>query len=237
MAGLKPCAAQKHKLPSASSNCRSLPLVGMTSFNNAVGMTSVDLVGQVVRRGLRRGWRECGAAEIAEAAFVFPLLFMFIFGILQFGRMYLVYSTIQRAAMEGARAAAGSTCATCGTAPLTAAQVATTVVGPILQNAHIDQTLLTVPATPSRNSCTGAAVACDALGTGATPKICVQRNVVLNLDSGGLPTSGSSVCGTSVRLVYPYNFSLPSVSTVAPYVSRQTYALNLKAQAQVKEEN
>jgi Flp pilus assembly protein TadG len=186
---------------------------------------------------LRQLWSECGAAEIAEAAFVLPLLFMFVLGILQFGRMYLVYSTIQRAAMEGARAAAGSTCATCGTGPLTAAQVATNVVGPILQNAHVDQTLLTVPATPARNSCTGTSVACDALGTGATPKICVQRNVILNLTSGGVATSGTPVCGTSVRLVYPYNFSLPSVSTAAPYVTRQNYALNLKAQAQVKGEN
>ncbi len=187
-------------------------------------------------RGLRF-WRDCSAAEIVEAAFVLPLLFMFMLGIFQFGRMYLVYSTMQRAAQEGARAAAGSTCATCGTGPLTAAQVATNVVGPILQNAHVDQTLLTVPATPARNSCTGVAVACDALGTSATPKICVQRNVVLNLSTGGVATSGSLVCGTSVRLVYPYNFSLPSVSTAPPYVTRRNYALNLKAQAQVKGED
>jgi Flp pilus assembly protein TadG len=186
---------------------------------------------------LRRAWRECGAAEIAEAAFVLPLLIMFLFGILQFGRMYLVYSTIQRAAMEGARAGAESACATCGVVPLTGAQVATDVVGPILQNAHVDQTLLTVPATPLRNSCNGAPVGCDGTGTGATPKICMQRNVVLNLSSGGVPTSGTPVCGTSVRLVYPYNFSLPSLSTAPPYVTRQNYALNLKAQAQVKGED
>jgi Flp pilus assembly protein TadG len=224
IAGLTLCAAQKLEHPNAESNCRFLPLVGTTNF---------ILMG----RALRRSWRECGAAEIAEAAFVLPLLFMFVLGILQFGRMYLVYSTIQRAAMEGARAAAGSTCATCGTGPLTAAQVATNVVGPILQNAHVDETLLTVPATPARNSCTGISVSCDALGTSATPKICVQRNIVLNLTSGGVATSGTPVCGTSVRLVYPYNFSLPSVSTAAPYVTRQNYALSLKAQAQVKGED
>jgi hypothetical protein len=40
-----------------------------------------------------------------------------------------------------------------------------------------------------------------------------------------------------VRLVYPFAFSLPSVSTAPPYVSRQSYALNLKAQAQVKGED
>jgi hypothetical protein len=168
---------------------------------------------------------------------VFPLLFLLIFAILQFGRMYLVYSTIQRAAMEGARAGAGSACATCGVVPLTGALVATNVVGPILRNAHIDESLLIVPATPTRNACGVATGDCDASGTSATPKICMQRNVILNLSSGGVATSGVPVCGTSVRLVYPYNFSLPSVSTSAPYLTRQNYALNLKAQAQVKEED
>jgi Flp pilus assembly protein TadG len=258
IAGLKPCVAQKPKSrslhyanasPSDATasvgmtvfpHCRFLPLVGMSSLSGPttiLGYAGLGYVGRAGQRGLRRAWRECGAAEIAEAAFVLPLLLMFLFGIFQFGRMYLVYSTIQRAAMEGARAGAGSTCATCGVGPLTGAQVATTVVGPILQNAHVDETLLTVPATPLRNSCNGAPVGCDGTGAGATPKICMQRNVVLNLSSGGVPTSGTPVCGTSVRLVYPYNFSLPSLSTAPPYVTRQNYALNLKAQAQVKGED
>lgn len=190
-----------------------------------------------------RFWRDCGAAEIAEAAFVLPLLFMFILGIFQFGRVYLVYSTLQRAAQEGARAAAGSSCATCPLASpattnaLPADQVATQVIAPILRNAHVDATQLTLPATPSRNSCTGTAVACDLAGTGATPKICVQRNVILNLTSGNVATSGTPVCGTAVSMVYPFNFSVPSVSTTAPYVTRQNFALNLKAQAQVKGED
>jgi hypothetical protein len=194
-----------------------------------------------MRVRIQRAWRDCGAAEIAEAAFVLPLLFMFILGIFQFGRVYLLYSTLQRAALEGARAAAGSQCATCGGGAMTAGQVSTAIILPIFQTAHVDATLLTVPATPSRNSCVpplpGASVACDPVGVGATPKICVQRNVILNAPPGGLPTSGSPVCGTSVRLVYPFAFSLPSVSTTAPYITRQSYALNLKAQAQVKGED
>ena len=168
-----------------------------------------------------------------------PLLFVFVLGIFQFSRVFLVYSTLQQAAQEGARAAAGSTCATCGggNVQMPANTVASTVLAPIFQNAHIDSARLTVPATPARNSCVpplpGAAVACEAPGTTATPKICVQRNVILNAPPGGSPTSGTPVCGTSVRLVYPYTFSLPSVSTTPPYITRQTYALNLKAQAQV----
>jgi Flp pilus assembly protein TadG len=190
-------------------------------------------------------WSDCTAAEIAEAAFVLPLLFVFVLGIFQFSRVYLVYSTLQRAAQEGARAAAGSTCALCGAGnfQLPADQVATTIVAPIFQNAHLDSSSLTVPVTPARNSCvSGTTVACDVAGASATPKICVQRNVVLNTTSGvsetvGTPTSGTPVCGTSVRLVYPFTFSLPSVSTTPPFISRHTFALNLKAQAQVKGED
>ena len=189
---------------------------------------------------LRRIWRDCAAAEIVEAAFVLPLLFMFVLAIFQFSRVYLVYSTMQRAAQAGAQAAAGSTCALCGAGnyQLPSDLVASNVVGPVLQNAHVDATQLTVPATPPRNSCVvGTTVPCEGLGTSATPKICVQRNVVLNLSTGGVPTSGTPVCGTAVSLLYPYTFSLPSVSTTAPYISRQTYSLNLKAQALVKGED
>ncbi len=233
---LKCCAAQKQEqkrvVPQVAKPCAALkPVQSIKTLWMKDGI-------------LRRVWHDCGAAEIAEAAFVLPLLFVFILGIFQFGRVYLVYSTMQRAAQEGARASAGSTCALCGTGnlQLPANQVASVIVAPIFQNAHVDATLLTVPVTaPLRNSCVpplpGVLVACDVAGALASPKICVQRNVVLNVSSGGVPTSGTPVCGTSVSLVYPYSFSLPSVSTTPPYISRQSYALNLRAQAQVKGED
>ena len=184
-----------------------------------------------------RLWRECGAAEIAEAALVLPILFAFIMGILQFGRLYLVYSTMQHAAQEGARAAAGGSCATCGNTPILSNSVATSVVGPILQNAHIDATVLTAPVIGARNTCGGGTVGCDGAGMSATPKICVQRNVILNEPSGGAPASGMEACGTSVALAYPLTFSLPAPLASPPYVGRQTYVFHLKAQAQVKGEN
>lgn len=173
-----------------------------------------------------------------------PLLFVFILGIFQFARIYTVYATIQRAAQEGAHAAAGSTCATCGSGnlQLPADQVATTVIRPVFDIAHVDYTPIISPTTvPVFHSCVpplpGTVVPCDPLGTGASPGICVQRNVILNKSSAGTPTSGTPVCGTSLSLVYPYSFSLPSVSTSPPYITRQTYALNLKAQVQVKGED
>ena len=189
-----------------------------------------------------RFWRDCGAAEIAEAALVLPILFGFVLGIFQFGRVYLVYSTLQRAAQEGARAAASSPCATCGGVPLTAGQVATQVVAPILQTGHVNSASLTLsaptvldpcPLPPSVTSTSG----CESSGTTAIPMVCVQRNVILNNVPGNPPTGGSPVCGTTVDLLYPLGFSLPSVSTTPPYVSRQTFALNLRARGLVKEEN
>ena len=188
---------------------------------------------------IRRFWKDCAAAEIAEAAFTLPLMFVFLLGIFQFARVYMVYSTMQRAAQEGAHAAAGSNCATC-TAPhqLTADLVATNFVHPVFSVSHVDDTLLTAPApTVVLNACSGGGpVNCDGLGTGANPKICLRRDVILDAASGGAPAGLSPICGTSLTLVYPYGFSLPSVSSTAPFISRQTFALNLHAQAQVRGE-
>jgi TadE-like protein len=94
---------------------------------------------------------DTAGAEIAEAAFVLPLVFMLIFGIMWFGRALNIYSTLNRAAEAGAQAAATSSCATCtGTPP----DVQTTVVNPILLAAHLDPnqaifTMITPPAPGS----------------------------------------------------------------------------------------
>ena len=51
-------------------------------------------------------------SEIAEAALVVPIFFMLMIGIYWFGRAFNVYSTINHAAREGARAATAQTCGT-----------------------------------------------------------------------------------------------------------------------------
>ena len=76
---------------------------------------------------------DAGGAEIAETAVVLPLLFSILLGIFFFGRAYNIYGTITQAAMQGARAAVAPTCATCTNTTLTADQIATTVVAPVLQ--------------------------------------------------------------------------------------------------------
>src|SRR5579862_616194 len=82
--------------------------------------------------------RETAGAEIAEAAVILPLLFMLLFGIMWFARAFNIYTTINRAARQGALVAATSNCATCGNAPATIGYIQTNVVNPILTAAHLD---------------------------------------------------------------------------------------------------
>ena len=194
----------------------------------------VDRLWTRASKSLRRIGRDCSAAEIAEAAVVLPIVFAFIFGILQFARVYMIYSTMQRAALEGAQTAAGASCATCGNASLDPSQVGTTMQA-VFVTAHIDYSSITPPTSvPALKACTlpapGVPVGCET--GGGSPNVCIQRNVVL-----GTATSGSPVCGASVSFIYPYGFSLPSVTTTPPYVSRRTYSFNLPVQALVKGEN
>ena len=65
------------------------------------------------RSTLRTLAAETRGAEIAEAAAVLPLMFMFLLGIFWFGQAFSIYGAITRAAQEGARAGAVPYCATC----------------------------------------------------------------------------------------------------------------------------
>src|ERR1700690_2707856 len=82
--------------------------------------------------------RETSGAEIAEAAVVLPLLFMLLFGIMWFARAFNIYTTINRAARQGALVAATNNCATCGNTAPNLAYIQTNVVNPILTAAHLD---------------------------------------------------------------------------------------------------
>ena len=155
-------------------------------------------------------------AEIAETAVVLPLLFTVLLGIFFFGRAYNIYGTITQAAMQGARAAAAPSCATCTNQTPTADQIATNIVAPVLQASHLDPARVQV-LTPAACAC--GSVACGSAV--ATPSICVQQNV--NISTSG----GASQCGTSVAFQYPYGFNLPF----------QSFTLQMKATAQMRVEN
>src|SRR4029077_21274942 len=96
-----------------------------------------------MRRTQNSGWwsrplRDAAGAEIAEAAVVLPLLFMLLFGIMWFARAFNIYSTVNRAAREGAMAAAANNCTTCGNARQSVVNIQNNVVNPILTAAHLD---------------------------------------------------------------------------------------------------
>ena len=169
--------------------------------------------------------RETTGAEIAETAAVLPVLFAVLLAIFFFGRAYNIYGTITQAAMQGARASVVPTCATCTNTTPTADVIATTYVGPVLQASHLN-TAAVVPGSPTACQCgsvaCGTTVACDPAGTGATPSICVQQNVILNNTA-----NTTQSCGTAVSFQYPYNFNLPF----------QTFTLNMKASAEMQFEN
>ncbi|MGH9550342.1 MAG: TadE family protein, partial [Terriglobales bacterium] len=81
---------------------------------------------------------DAAGAEIAEAAVILPLLFMLLFGIMWFARAFNIYTTVNRAAREGALAAVQHNCATCGNIPQNAGNIRNNVVNPILIASHLD---------------------------------------------------------------------------------------------------
>ena len=175
-------------------------------------------------RAFRKFLAETSGAEIAETAAVLPILFTILLGIFFFGRAYNIYGTITQAAMQGARAAVAPGCATCASAGLTADQVATNVVAPVLQASKLN-TAAVQSYQPAACACgtvgCGTPVACDPAGVSATPSICVQQNVTL------ANTAGNLQCGTSVAFQYPYGFNLPF----------RSFTLQMKATAQMRGEN
>jgi Flp pilus assembly protein TadG len=163
--------------------------------------------------------RETRGAEIAEAAAVLPLMFMILLGIFWFGQAFSIYTTITRAAQEGARAGAAPVCTTCTTGN-TPATNAFNAVQAVLVAAKLDPAKLQQPSTiPGLASCNGGnPPTCDASPT----SVCVQENVQLS-------STSTSVCGISVSLQYPYQFWLP-------FTSLNQQLINLKAAASVRQE-
>lgn len=151
-------------------------------------------------------------SEIAEAALVLPIFFMLLLGIYWFGRAFNVYSTINHAAREGARAATAQTCATCGSpnTGLTTDQIATQVAQ-ALQASSLDPTQVTHLLGITHTRCGGGpAVSCSV--PAADPHICVYYDVQLQPPASLPLGSGSPACGVSVEFQYPYQFFFPFTS-------------------------
>ena len=168
-------------------------------------------------------WRYYGLAkdtrgtEIMESAFVLPMVFMFVIGIIWFGLVFLIYGTLAQGTRAGAEAAVAPFCATCGTTPSPAVSAQTAVYN-ALAAAHLSKSNL-VPWGGGRPS--GLRLRFAVAGqrrrtlhaqprlhaTAGVTDACVQENVQLSYPSQG----GAGTCGASVsaRYQYPYHFSIP----------------------------
>lgn len=174
-----------------------------------------------MRTILRKLENETGA-EIAEAAMVLPIVFMFLLGIVWFGRAFNIYSTITQAAQQGAITAARPTCVTCLPANIFPTDAAVdNAIFAVLRSSNLDPAQIPSPAiVPIPLACAGG-------GCTTTNNIRVCRSVVLN------PTAGATQpnqCGTTVSFQYPFQFYLP-------FTSLNLQRIVLTAQAQSRTEN
>ena len=180
-------------------------------------------------RILRRLGRAEGA-EIAEAALVLPLVFMFLLGIVWFGRAFQIYATITHAAQQGAVVAARPGCATCAPGGGTWSgtnfpgdTVVDNAVLAVMEASSLDPVQIsTVPLTPP--ACVSPPSPPNGGCSPSASNITICRAVVLN-PSGTVPQ-----CGTIVSFQYPFQFNLP-------FTSLNMQRIVLTAQAQSRMEN
>ncbi|MFZ3266046.1 MAG: TadE family protein [Terriglobales bacterium] len=172
------------------------------------------------------------AAEIAEAALVLPVVFVFLLGIVWFGRAFNIYSTIQQAAQQGAIAAARPTCATCVSTTSTFPSDGTVVnaVTAVMQASSLDPGQI-----PSNSSSLPKAFCTNPPGACSTGNISICRQVLFNPDPSSPsatqpPANQPPICGTLVSFQYPFQFYLP-------FTSLNLSSITLTAQAQSRTEN
>jgi hypothetical protein len=168
-------------------------------------------------------------AEIAEVAVVLPIVFIFLFGIIWFGRAFNIYSTITQAAQQGAIAAARDSCATCagGNGP-PAPATADAAIYAVMHASNLDENPMQVSA--SKPNCGSAAcAACTYPPGGACTKVTganggnfyLCQNVQLN------PTATPPQCGTVVSFQYPFQFHVP-------YTSLDTILMSAQAESRME---
>jgi len=162
---------------------------------------------------------------------VLPLVFMFLMGIVWFGRAFNIYSTITQAAQQGAVTAARPVCATClatgggwnGDASFPGDTVVDNAIFSVMQASSIDPSQIIATPSVSYPSCSDSGPAPPGACT-TTNNITVCRSVVLNA------TTNPPQCGTIVSFQYPFQFYFP-------FTSLSMQQINLTAQAQSRMEN
>lgn len=158
-----------------------------------------------LRETLRVLQRETDASQIAEAAFVLPLMFTMLLGIFWFGQAFSIYGAITRAAQEGARAGAAPLCSTCSSTQTnnTYATNAVNAVKTALIASNLDPSQMQTSSAPTLTACNNE-VSLNCSGSGAA---CVQLPVqLLTAQQGG------GDCGVFVYFQYPFRSWLPFTS-------------------------
>ena len=170
--------------------------------------------------------RSTEASEIAEAAVVLPVVFLFLLGVIWFGRAFNVYSTIQQAAQQGAITAARPPCATCpqtttGFAPLSTVDTAVTAV---MKAANLDLTKIS-PSPITCNTSTHSITVCQGI------LLPISNLNQQPLSCGTPPSMGpTQICGVLISFKYTFQLSLP-------YLPGNLSGITLTAQAQSRMEN
>jgi TadE-like protein len=176
--------------------------------------------------------KHADGAEIAEAALVLPVVFVFLLGIIWFGRAFNIYSTIQQAAQQGAVVASRPLCATCGTVTCSAGATnfpcdgtVFDAISGVMKASSLDPAQISVNSNPpSPYSCVDLAVRLTCPPTG---NVSICRQALLNSP----PSPGQTPqCGTIVSFQYPFQFYLP-------FTSLNLRQVTLTAQAQSRMEN
>lgn len=181
----------------------------------------------------------CEAVEVAELAVVLPILLMLIFGIMSFARAYNIYSTITRAAQEGARVATTPVCVSCSSVTVPPSCSVSTTAGQFpadqcvaqavkdtLLASHLDTRQIT-QVVPTVTDCPAPApvhVCSTPQIPATTSTISVCRNVVLNTNTN----PALQTCGTIVSFQYSYQF-IP-----VPFLTFSS--IDIPAQAQLRVE-
>jgi Flp pilus assembly protein TadG len=172
--------------------------------------------------------RKTEGAEIAEMAMVLPVMFLTFLGIFWMGRAYNIYTAVNQAAREGARAAVVPPCATCGGTYATDAAVAA-VVAQNLKADSLDSSTTSVvatnPALTGVSCANGTTITCP-----TTNNIAICRNVSLT-PIGVAPKE----CGVKVGYGYKMLSTIPLLYA-APGLQNALQNLRINGQAQMRTE-
>ena len=180
---------------------------------------------EFLRKTLLNLIADTGAAEIAEAAAVLPLMFMILLGIFWFGQVFAIYGAITRAAQDGARVGSLPYCTTCSGAS-TLTQGTTNAIAAVqndLLASKLDPSLAQYPSpVPTFGACPGSSSSTSCNSTAST-NFCVQAPILLENPNVGLRN-----CGISVSFQYPFQFWLPftSLNKQRIYIQASAQALN-----------